>query len=45
MTRDEVEPATDILERTQSTLDHAGIVLDPDDAFEMTWIRNSLQAP
>jgi len=29
----------ELLRRTQSTLDGAGIVLDPDDAFEVKWLR------
>jgi tetratricopeptide (TPR) repeat protein len=43
--RAERERAADLLERTQSALDRAGIVLDPDDAFEITWIRDRLQIP
>jgi tetratricopeptide (TPR) repeat protein len=34
--------ASEQLERTQSTLDDAGIVLDPDDAFEVDWLRAEL---
>lgn len=34
--------AADFLARSQSTLDDAGIVLDPDDAFEVEWLRNRL---
>ena len=37
--RGEHEPAAELLRRTQSTLDGAGIVLDPDDAFEVKWLR------
>jgi len=36
------ERAAELLRRTQSTLDGAGIVLDPDDAFEVDWLRNRL---
>ena len=35
----EHERAAELLQRTQSTLDGAGIVLDPDDAFEVKWLR------
>ncbi len=34
--------ATDLLQRTQSTLDRAGIVLDPDDAFEVKWLGDQV---
>jgi len=37
--RGEHEHAAELLRRTQSTLDGAGIVLDPDDAFEVKWLR------
>jgi tetratricopeptide (TPR) repeat protein len=40
--RGDVEGATELLHRTQSTLDGAGIVLDPDDAFEVRWLRDQL---
>jgi tetratricopeptide (TPR) repeat protein len=36
------ESAAELLTRAESTLEGAGIVLDPDDAFEVTWLRNSL---
>jgi uncharacterized protein with ATP-grasp and redox domains len=38
----ERERAAELLRRTQSTLDGAGIVLDPDDAFEVEWLRDQL---
>jgi hypothetical protein len=34
--------AADLLEQTESTLESAGIVLDPDDAFEVEWLRDRL---
>jgi tetratricopeptide (TPR) repeat protein len=34
--------ASELLDRTQSTLDGVGIVLDPDDAFEVDWLRQEL---
>jgi tetratricopeptide (TPR) repeat protein len=34
--------ASELLARTGSTLDAAGIVLDPDDAFEVDWLRERL---
>ena len=37
--RGEHDHAAELLRRTQSTLDGAGIVLDPDDAFEVKWLR------
>jgi tetratricopeptide (TPR) repeat protein len=37
--RGEHERAAELLRHTQSTLDGAGIVLDPDDAFEVKWLR------
>lgn len=37
------ERAAELLLRTQSTLDGAGIVLDPDDAFEVEWLRDQLR--
>lgn len=37
--RGEHERAAELLRRMQSTLDGAGIVLDPDDAFEVKWLR------
>lgn len=41
--RGDHESAADLLRRTQSTLDGAGIVLDPDDAFEVDWLRGELE--
>jgi tetratricopeptide (TPR) repeat protein len=40
--RGDRQRAAQLLERTQSTLDGAGIVLDPDDAFEVDWLRDRL---
>jgi tetratricopeptide (TPR) repeat protein len=40
--RGERQRASELVERTQSTLDGAGIVLDPDDAFEVNWLRGEL---
>ncbi|TML94762.1 MAG: tetratricopeptide repeat protein [Actinobacteria bacterium] len=37
--RDDIEHANEALARTEATLDQAGIVLDPDDAFEVEWLR------
>ena len=34
--------AVELLQQTQTTLDAAGIVLDPDDAFEVDWLRAQL---
>jgi hypothetical protein len=31
-----------LLERAESTLREAGIVLDPDDAFEVQWLKTRL---
>ena len=36
------ERAKELLERTRSTLEGAGIVLDPDDAFEVRWLQERL---
>lgn len=33
---------SELLQQTRSTLDGAGIVLDPDDAFEVEWLRQQL---
>lgn len=33
---------SELLQQTLSTLDGAGIVLDPDDAFEIEWLRQQL---
>jgi hypothetical protein len=40
--RGDRERAAELLGRTQSTLDGAGIVLDPDDAFEVEWLHDQL---
>jgi tetratricopeptide (TPR) repeat protein len=40
--RGDREGAAELLQRTQSTLDGVGIVLDPDDAFEVSWLRDRL---
>jgi tetratricopeptide (TPR) repeat protein len=40
--RGDRERAADLLERMQSTLDEAGVVLDPDDGFEVDWLRERL---
>lgn len=40
--RGDRERAADLLRRTQSALDSAGIVLDPDDAFEVEWLHDRL---
>jgi len=40
--RGDRERAADLLRRTQSTLHSAGIVLDPDDAFEVEWLHDRL---
>jgi non-specific serine/threonine protein kinase len=42
LARGERERAADLLARTQSTLDGTGIVLDPDDAFEVEWLKDRL---
>ena len=34
--------AAELLGRTQSALERAGIVLDPDDAYEVDWLRGQL---
>jgi hypothetical protein len=34
--------AAGLLGRAQAMLDSAGIVLDPDDAFEVGWLRDRL---
>ena len=39
--RGDRERATELLRRTQSRLHGAGIVLDPDDAFEVAWLTTS----
>jgi tetratricopeptide (TPR) repeat protein len=38
----ENERAAELLGLTESTLESAGIVLDPDDAFEVDWLRGRL---
>ena len=40
--RGEREHSSEELERTGSTLAEAGIVLDPDDAFEVDWLTERL---
>lgn len=40
--RGDRERAAELLRRTQSTLDGTGVVLDPDDAFEVDWLRDQL---
>jgi tetratricopeptide (TPR) repeat protein len=40
--RGQRQGAAELLDRTQSTLEEAGIVLDPDDAFEVRWLREQL---
>jgi hypothetical protein len=40
--RGDGERAAELLRRTEATLDAAGIVLDPDDAFEVAWVRTQL---
>jgi tetratricopeptide (TPR) repeat protein len=40
--RGDRERAADLLRLAESTLDDAGIVLDPDDAFEVDWLRERL---
>lgn len=40
--RGDRERAAELLRRTQSALHSAGIVLDPDDAFEVEWLRDRL---
>jgi hypothetical protein len=34
--------AAELIGQTESTLESAGIVLDPDDAFEVDWLRGRL---
>lgn len=43
--RGERDRAADLLERTESTLREARIALDPDDAFEVDWLRRQLEDP
>jgi tetratricopeptide (TPR) repeat protein len=40
--RGDRDRAAGMLRRAQATLDEAGIVLDPDDAFEVGWLRDQL---
>jgi tetratricopeptide (TPR) repeat protein len=40
--RGDREDATALLQRMQSTLDGAGVVLDPDDAFEADWLFDAI---
>jgi len=42
--RGEHERARDLLDRADSALADAGIVLDPDDAFEVGWLRDRLSS-
>jgi tetratricopeptide (TPR) repeat protein len=42
--RGETVRAADLLRQTESTLRDAGIVLDPDDAFEVDWLRERVSA-
>jgi hypothetical protein len=42
LARAKPERAHDELERSTSILDTAGITLDPDDAFEVGWLRDQL---
>ena len=42
--RGEHERARDLLDRGDSALADAGIVLDPDDAFEVEWLRERLSS-
>jgi tetratricopeptide (TPR) repeat protein len=42
LARGNSDRAAELLHRTQSTLNDAGIVLDPDDAFEVAWLRDRL---
>ncbi len=41
----ERERTAELLERAESALGGAGIVLDPDDAFEVDWLRHQLDPP
>ena len=41
--RGDRDQAAALLEHTQATLDEAAIVLDPDDAFEVKWLRDNLR--
>ena len=40
--RGQNQPAAEMLNKAQATLADAGIVLDPDDAFEVSWLREKL---
>ena len=40
--RGQNQPAAEMLDKAQATLADAGIVLDPDDAFEVRWLREKL---
>ena len=42
--RGDRERARELLGRTQSTLDDAGIVLDPDDDFEVKWLLDQISS-
>ena len=41
--RGDRERAAELLRQTRSTLENAGIVLDPDDAFEVNWLQGLLR--
>jgi tetratricopeptide (TPR) repeat protein len=43
--RGDRERAAELLGRVQATLEGAGILLDPDDAFEVGWLRDQLGSP
>ena len=43
--RGHCEPAGELLLRAQATLEGAGIVLDPDDAYEVNWLRDQIGSP
>ena len=40
--RGDVAPAHELLRNVETTLGAAGIVLDPDDAYEVDWLRAAL---
>jgi tetratricopeptide (TPR) repeat protein len=40
--RKDLGPARQFINQTKSTLEAAGIVLDPDDAFEVSWLEEQL---
>jgi tetratricopeptide (TPR) repeat protein len=43
--RGDRQGAAELLGHMQATLEGAGIVLDPDDAFEVGWLRGQLSPP